>query len=232
MKVLVACEESQRVCCAFRELGHEAYSCDIMEPSGGHPEWHILGDAISAVQGGQVSTMDGKVHDIGKWDLLIAHPPCTYLTNAGARHLFKGGKLNLERYYKGMVGKALFMAFVNADVDKIVIENPVPSKIFNLPKYSQVIQPYFFGDAAVKKTCLWLKNLPLLERTSDMEKPEYRTIVQKNGKVRKSCWEMDVKRDRARERSKTFPGIAKAIAMQYGGDIRNCSCNSSEAVVE
>lgn len=94
MKVLCACEESQVVCIAFRALGHEAYSCDIQEPSGGHPEWHILGDALKAIEGGQVTTMDGQVHDVGRWDMIIAFPPCTKTSNAGARHLYKGGMLN------------------------------------------------------------------------------------------------------------------------------------------
>lgn len=111
MKVLVACEESQAVCTAFRERGHEAYSCDIQEPSGGHPEWHILGDALEAVKGGSVTTMDGQVHVVGKWDLLIAHPPCTYLTNAGARHIWKGGQLQPDRVQKGILARDLFMRF-------------------------------------------------------------------------------------------------------------------------
>lgn len=100
MKVLVACEESQEVCKAFRALGHEAYSCDIQEPSGGHPEWHILGDALKAIEGGQVTTMDGQTHDVGRWDMIIAFPPCTKTSNAGARHLYRGGKLNIKRYYR------------------------------------------------------------------------------------------------------------------------------------
>jgi hypothetical protein len=101
MKVLVACEESQTVCKAFRAKGHEAYSCDIQEPSGGHPEWHILGDALKALEGGQVTTMDGQVHDVGRWDLLIAHPPCTYLSKAGGNLLRINGEIQMERYKKG-----------------------------------------------------------------------------------------------------------------------------------
>ena len=119
MKVLIACEESQIVCKAFRERGHEAYSCDIQEPSGGHPEWHIHGDAIAALDGGVITTMDGKQHDVGKWDLLIAHPPCTYLSNAGARHLWKGHQLNAERVTKGIHGRDLFMRFWWAEIEKI-----------------------------------------------------------------------------------------------------------------
>lgn len=151
MKVLVACEESQAVCTAFRERGHEAYSCDIQEPSGGHPEWHILGDALEAVKGGSVTTMDGQVHVVGKWDLLIAHPPCTYLTNAGARHIWKGGQLQPDRVQKGILARDLFMRFWYADIQRVVIENPVPSKIFCLPEYSQIVQPFQFGHAVTKK---------------------------------------------------------------------------------
>ena len=144
MKVLVACEESQEVCKAFRAKGHEAYSCDIQEPSGGHPEWHIHGDALKAIEGGQVTTMDGETHDIGKWDLLIAHPPCTYLSNAGARFLYPQGVLNMERYEKGVEAKEFFMKFLNCNCEKVCVENPLPSKIFCLPDYSQIIQPYEF----------------------------------------------------------------------------------------
>ena len=135
MKILVACEESQRVCCAFRELGHEAYSCDIQDCSGGHPEWHIKGDVLFLIDGRcSFFTMDGKPHFIeGKWNLLIAHPPCTYLSNAGARWLWAGHKLNQDRYQKGLAAKAFFMAFYNADCPKIAIENPIPSAVFGMP---------------------------------------------------------------------------------------------------
>lgn len=151
MKVLIACEESQRVCIAFRKRGHEAYSCDIQEPSGGHTEWHILGDALRAIEEVQVTTMDGKTHDIGRWDMIIAFVPCTKTSNAGARHLYKGGKLNLQRYYEGLCGKALFMAVWAADCDKVVIENPTPSKIFDYPPHTQAIQPFMFGHPFTKK---------------------------------------------------------------------------------
>ena len=144
MKVLVACEESQEVCKAFRAKGHEAYSCDIQEPSGGHPEWHIFGDALKAIEGGQVVTMDGVTHDIGKWDLLIAHPPCTYLSNAGARFLYPKGVLNEQRLRKGLMAKDFFLRFLWADIPKIAVENPIPSSVYCLPKYTQTIQPYQF----------------------------------------------------------------------------------------
>lgn len=216
MKVLVACEESQRVCVAFRKRGHEAYSCDIIEPSGGHPEWHIFGDALEAIKGGQVVTMDGVMHDIGKWDIIIAHPPCTYLTNAAARHLYKGHRLNQERYAKGLEAKQLFMAFVNADCERIAVENPVPSKVYNLPRYTQTIQPYEFGHPYTKKTCLWLKGLSPLKPTKVVEPvgsfcPSGSYSHQHNAK-HKGVFT----RDRARNRSKTFEGVAEAMAEQWG----------------
>ena len=219
MKVLVACEESQEVCKAFRAKGHEAYSCDIQEPSGGHPEWHILGDALVAIKGGQVTTMDGQAHDVGKWDLIIAHPPCTYLTNAGARWLWAGGKLHEERYKKGMEARKFFMRFIEADCPRIAVENPIPSAVYELPTYTQIIQPYEYGHPHTKKTCLWLKGLPPLHPTEIVKPGKGRRFQQKNGNWRYSCWEMDQRggKERARERSKTFPGIAKAMAEQWGG---------------
>lgn len=164
MKVLVGCEESQTVCKAFRKRGHEAYSADIQEPSGGHPEWHILGDVIPLIDGDcTFKTMDGIEHTIdGEWDLLIAHPPCTYLSNAGARWLFPNHKLNQERYAEGIKAKEFFLKFWNANCKKIVIENPVPSKIFDMPEPSQVIHPYeYYGKnhPYTKKTLLWIKGL-------------------------------------------------------------------------
>ena len=170
MNVLVACEESQRVCMAFRERGHNAFSCDIQEPSGGHPEWHILGDALKAIQGGKIVTMDEVTHDIPKWDLLIAHPPCTYLSNAGACRLYPHkGELNQERYEKGLDAKRFFMQFYNANIERIAVENPVPTRVFELPKYTQIIQPYEYGHPYTKKTCLWLKGLPKLKPTNIIE---------------------------------------------------------------
>lgn len=137
LKILIACEESQAVCKAFRELGNEAYSCDIQECSGGHPEWHIQGDVLPLLN--------------EKWDLIIAHPPCTYLSNAGARWLYAGGKLNEERYKKGLNGKEFFLKFYNANCDHVAIENPIPSSVYDLPKYTQVIQPYEYGEPWSKK---------------------------------------------------------------------------------
>ena len=209
MKVLVACEESQTVCKAFRERGHEAYSCDIQEPSGGHPEWHILGDAIVALDGGVITTMDGKQHDVGKWDLLIAHPPCTYLSNAGARFLYPKGVLNEDRLKLGLAAKDFFMAFYNADCEKICIENPTPSRVYELPKYTQVIQPWMFGHPVQKRTCLWLKGLEPLKPTEIVEERQSSKVP--------GNWFNKGGKERQKNRAKTFPGIAAAIAEQWGG---------------
>lgn len=209
MKILIACEESQEVCKAFRNKGHEAYSCDVQEPSGGHKEWHILGDALEAIQVGQVRTMDGQMHEIAEWDLIIAHPPCTYLSNAGARHLFPNGKLNQDRYKKGIEARDFFMAFLNSNCTHIAVENPTPSKIYKLPPYTQVIQPWMFGHPYQKRTCLWLKNLPPLVATK---------IMNERISTRYAEWFNEGTDDtpRQKRRSKTFPGIAKAMAEQWG----------------
>ena len=217
MKVLIACEESQRVCCAFRALGHEAYSCDVQVTSGGHPEWHIFGNVLNVLDGGIIVTMDGIIHSIGKWELIIAFPPCTYLSNAGARHLYKGGQLNLERYKKGLEAKKLFMQIYNADCPRIAIENPTPSRIYGLPEKTQVIQPYQYGDPYTKRTQLWLKGLPKLEPTKIVE-PERTwcpsgSYSHKHSEKHKGMFT----KDRAKNRAKTFPGIAKAMAEQWGG---------------
>ena len=212
MKILIACEESQRVCAAFRQKGHEAYSCDIQECSGGHPEWHILGDVLPILNGNCVfKTMDGTSHKIsGKWDMIIAHPPCTYLSNAGARHLYKGGVLQQERLKKGLEAKNFFMKFINADCNKIAVENPIPSTVFQLPKYSQIIQPYEYGHPFKKKTCLWLKNLPKLNPTNliPLEQCESTKIA--------GNWYNKGGKDRQKNRAKTFEGIAAAMAEQWG----------------
>ena len=193
MKILVACEESQRVCIELRKLGHEAYSCDILPCSGGHPEWHLQQDVTPLLK--------------EKWDMIIAFPPCTYLSNAGARHLYKGGILNEDRYKKGLLAKELFMTIYNADCSKIAIENPTPSKIFELPEKTQVIQPWQFGHPYSKRTQLWLKGLPKLMPTN---------IVEVESSCRKAGnWFNKGGKDRQRNRSKTFPGIAKAMANQW-----------------
>lgn len=203
MKVLVACEESQAVCKAFRELGHEAYSCDIQPCSGGHPEWHLQQDVTSLLK--------------QNWDLIIAHPPCTYLSNAGARHLYPKGVLNEARLKKGLLAKEFFMLFYNCDCPRVVIENPIPSKIFGLPKYDQIIQPYHFGHPFSKRTCLWLKGVPQLEPTNVVDVVQSTKIA--------GNWFNKGGKERQKNRSKTFEGIAKAMAEQWGG-IECCSSTS------
>ena len=196
MKILVACEESQAGTIELRKLGHEAYSCDILNCSGGHPEWHIKGDAI-------------KEDYSGKYDMMIAHPPCTYISNAGARFLYPNKILNIERLKKGFEGKTLFMALFNAPINKICIENPLPSKVFKMPKYSQVIQPYEYGHPYKKRTQLWLKNLLLLKPTDIINIAESTKIA--------GNWFNKGGKERQKNRSKTFPGIAKAMATQWAG---------------
>lgn len=223
MKVLVACEESQEVCKAFRGLGHEAYSCDIQEPSGAHPEWHILGDALKAVEARELATMDGTMHEVGKWDLLIAHPPCTYLTVTGNRwfNVERYGDAALNRLINRQEAVNFFMEFALSGIPKIAIENPVGYMSTAWRKPDQIIHPYMFGDPARKATCLWLKGLPKLTPT-DMVEPDI--IHYKNGNGTDNPWHMETIKlppnERAKARSKTFPGIAKAMAEQWGGDVR------------
>lgn len=219
MKVLVACEESQTVCKAFRESGHEAYSCDIIEPSGGHPEWHIHGDALKAIDAQIVKTMDGVTHWIGRWDLLIAHPPCTYLSNAGACRLYKkAGVIDDERYRKGIEAKAFFLSLLAADIPRIAVENPVQLTVFRMPKYTQEIQPYQFGDPYTKKTRLWLRNLPTLKAT-DIVAPVAPWLPSGTGRKNRETYGAAPRgnaRQTKQQRAKTFPGIAQAMAEQWG----------------
>ena len=224
MKVLVACEESQAVCVAFREKGHEAYSCDIIPCSGDHPEWHIQGDVLPLLNGRcEFTTMDGVRHVIpDRWDMILAFPPCTYLTVTGNRWF------NVERYGDAARkrlddrSKAIvfFMQFVCADCDKIAIENPIGHMSTAYRKPDQIIHPYMFGDAERKATCLWLKGLKLLEATNIVTP---NVIRYKNGKGTDSPWHMNTmglpKEERAKMRSKTFPGIAQAMADQWGGGV-------------
>ena len=220
MKVLVACEESQRVCISFRERGHEAYSCDIQYQSGGHPEWHIMQSVIPLLNGNcEFETTDEIKHKItGKWDLIIAHPPCTYLSNAGACRLYpRKGQLNEKRYRKGMQAKDFFMRIYNADCDRICVENPIPSKVFELPQYAQIIQPYEYGHPYSKKTCLWIKGLPKLKPTNIL--PEYKPYVScgtSKNKGNKDKSGVSRAGGAALIRSKTFWNIAKAMAAQWG----------------
>ena len=233
MKVLVACEESQRVCSAFRARGHEAYSCDIIDPSGGHPEWHIKGDVLPILNPPPViltslppknapisfKTMDGAYHEISRWDLIIAHPPCTYLTVTGNRwfNIEKYGDKARERWKLREEAINFFMAFANADCDHIAIENPIGVMSTNWRKPDQIVQPYFFGDPFEKKTCLWLKGLPLLKKTNEVT-PEKRTEFA-SGKSMPAWYAAAANlpaAERSRIRSQTFPGFAEAMAEQWG----------------
>lgn len=209
MRVLVACEESQEVCKAFRELGHEAYSADIQEPSGGHPEWHILGDAVPLINGECVfQTMDGQEHHIdGEWDMLIAHPPCTHLAVSGMRW-FKEGK---KPIYLQDEAADFFMKFIGARCKRIAVENPVCIMSTRYKKPTQIINPYQFGHPEQKKTCLWLKGRPLLKETKNV----YDYMLTLPVKERTRIWQLGS--GHSKERSKTFPGIAKAMAEQWGG---------------
>ena len=201
MKVLIACEESQATCIEFRKLGHEAYSCDIQECSGGYKEWHIKGDAIKEAYS-------------GKYDLMVAHPPCTYLSNAGSRWLFEKGKLNNERYNLGLEAKAFFMKLYNAPIKYKAIENPTPTKIFKLPKHSQAVQPYEYGHPYSKRTLLWLVNLPLLQPTKIVR--EYEPYLPSNtGLGRRLGRKFKFVSINKIDSSKTFKGISQAMAKQW-----------------
>ena len=214
MKVLVACEESQRVCSAFRHRGHEAYSCDIQDCSGGHPEWHVKGDVLSLINGKcTFITCDGKKHDVGRWDLIIAHPPCTYLSTAGNRWFDeKYGKAAEERKANRVLAAEFFMRMVEADCDRIVVENPVGwmSTVYRKP--DQIIQPYQFGDPYAKRTCFWIKGVPKLRPTKILP---LEVVSKTSGK---GSWFNNPKggMSKAKWRSKTFPGIASAMAAQWG----------------
>lgn len=216
MNVLVACEESQRVCTAFREKGHNAFSCDILPCSGDRPEWHIQGDVLPLLNGhcGWYSQAGLYNYLDAKWDLIIAHPPCTYFSTAGANWLFRGGKLDEERYKKGLEMKELFMAIYNADCEKIAIENPVVMKIWELPKHTQEIQPYQFGHPFTKKTRLWLKGLPELKPTEIVE-PVAKWVSCGN-RTNREKQNQAVCKAFTNERAKTFEGVAKAMADQWG----------------
>lgn len=219
MNVLVAYEESQAVCKAFRAKGHNAFSCDIQECSGGHPEWHIKGDALKLINGYcNFYTEDGKLHNIPwKWDLIVAHPPCTYMSNAGACRMYPTkGHVDPERLKKGLAAKDFFMKFYNCNCDKICIENPMPMKIIGLPEESQRIQPYQFGEPWSKKTYLWLKGLPKLEYTEVLD--HWKPFIP-SGTGRKlggDSYGAKGCAHNSKPRSKTFPGIAKAMAEQWG----------------
>ena len=230
MNVFIGCEESQAVCKAYRESGHNAFSCDLKPCTGGHPEWHIQGDVLEVLNPSKLPfggvgiafrTMDGQFHLVhGKWDLIIAHPPCTYMSKAGARWMYPtAGNISQERLAKAMEAKEFFLKILNADCDRIAIENPRPLKVVELPKPSQVIQPYQFGHPYSKATCLWLKGLPPLEPTEVLT--EYKPYCPSNtgGVTRGQSYNKGGAiraADDCVNRSKTFDGIAKAMAEQWG----------------
>ena len=202
MKILVACEESQAVTIAFRELGHEAYSCDIQDCSGGHPEWHIKGDAIKEAYS-------------GNYDMMIAHPPCHKLSNAGARFLYPtAGNMDMNRFREGLKAKEFFMKLMNAPIDKICVENPLPSKVYELPKHTQIVQPYEYGHPYSKRTLLWLKNLHKLTPTEIIK--EYKPYLPSNTGGKKRGQKATPVSINKKDRSKTFKGIAEAMANQWG----------------
>lgn len=227
MNVLIACEESQEVCKAFRVRGHRAFSCDIQECSGGHPEWHIKDDVLgilnpkdhgnNTLDAVWFITMDGRFHEVPKWDLIIAHPPCTYLTLTGNKWFKPEYKDRFpEREKERKEAIEFFMQFANADCDRIAIENPVCIMSSRWRKPDQYIEPYFFGEPEKKKTGLWLKGLPLLKPTNIVEP----IIVHCASGANEPRWHMETmklpKEERSKARSKTFPGIAKAMAEQWG----------------
>lgn len=217
MKILVACEESQAVTKELRALGHEAYSCDIIECSGGHPEWHIMQDVIPLLDGNcSFKTMDAIEHTVSdRWDMIIAFPPCTYLSNAGACRLYPHkGQIDMERYKKGLEAKEFFLKFLNANCDRIAVENPVSSKVFNMPKHTQEIQPYMFGHPFTKKTRLWLRGLPPLQETNAVE-PIAPYCPAGTGRKDRSKYGAAKRGEDAKNRAKTFEGVAKAMAEQW-----------------
>jgi hypothetical protein len=212
MRILVACEESQTVCKAFRERGHEAYSCDLQACSGGHPEWHIMHDAI-------------EVAYSGCWDLMVAHPPCTFLSRAGQAHKARGE--TIRKYREEQAGKAIeFMVkLYNAPIRQVAIENPVGLANTRWRKPNQIIHPYYFGDSEMKETCLWLRGLPRLNGLHHIDKVRDKPLptpgksrIGSDGKMKNQyfCGRMDNKSNAAKLKSKTFPGIARAMAEQWG----------------
>lgn len=231
MNILIACEESQTVCLSFRKLGFNAYSCDLVECSGGYPRWHIQGDALEVIRNNGGTTQDGKRVIVDKWDLMIAHPPCTYLTSSGAKWFYhpddKGLPIEDRRPHPKFpnrkkdqdAGAEFFMALYNSDIPYIAVENPVGVMSTRFRKPDQIVQPFMFGDQARKTTCLWLKGLPLLEPTNVVDEGE--TLTLKSGK-RMQKWISDAltntktAEERRRLRSKTFEGMAKAMASQWG----------------
>lgn len=231
MKILIACEESQAVAKAFRKRGHQAYSCDILPCSGGHPEWHIMGDVSELIKTGKGKLETGKLKQCKKWDMMIAHPPCTYFAVSGAKWFYHPEDKHLptserrphpkfpNRKKEQKESFKFFMSLANAPIDKIAIENPVGFISSFWRKPDQIIQPYQFGVSASKKTCFWLKNLPLLKPTKIVDPGE--RIYFKSGKSQPKWYSDALVKSKSTEerrtmRSKTFKEIADAIADQWG----------------
>ena len=217
LNILIACEESQTICMAFRQLGHRAFSCDIQKCSGGHPEWHINDDCLKYLDGHcSFHTLDGTSHyQTSEWDLIIAHPPCTYLSKAGARWMYpKAGIISQERFKLGLEAKNFFNKCRDANCKHIAVENPRPLRVLDLPKPTQIIQPYQFGEPYSKATCLWLKGLPSLKPTEILD--DYQPFLPSNitGAKRGQKWSRGIAHN-AKTASKTFKGIAEAIAQQW-----------------
>jgi hypothetical protein len=198
MKILVACEFSQVVTKAFRAKGHEAYSCDIL-PTEGNPDWHIQDEV--------------EFHLDDGWDLMIAHPPCTYLSAAGARWMFPRQELNLARYKKAMTAKAFFLKLLSSPIERVAIENPLPLKIVALPECSQVVQPYQYGHPYSKKTLLWLRNLPQLRATA-VVRVHFPFLPSNTGGAKRGQASWNIYRGHS-DRNRTFQGIADAMATQW-----------------
>ena len=247
MKILVACEESQAITKELRKLGHEAFSCDLLPCSGGHPEWHFQDDALEVADGwfdsDEVTISDTfdlkldvwsgieefeykehRIRQIGwEWDMMIAHPPCTYLAVSGARWLYnKDGTKNEERWKNQTEGLDFVQRLMDAPISKIAIENPISVISSHIRKPDQIVQPYHFGDKAQKSTCLWLKNLPKLKPTDIVEKGEFIEFISKKGvKKKQPKWYFDALKnaktpaERRTLRSKTFKGMAEAMANQW-----------------
>lgn len=217
--VLIACEESQTVCKAFRNAGINAFSCDVLDCSGGCPQFHIKKNVLDIINGGCFSTCDGLDYFVKKWDLIIAHPPCTYLTITGNRWFNeeKYGEKAKERKIKREKALCFFLKIMEADCDRIAIENPIGVVSSRIRKPDQILQPWMFGHKTRKPLCLWLKGLPLLNPT-EIVKPDI--IKYKNGKGTDTTWHMNTINlpadERRKERSKTFEGFAKAMANQWG----------------
>ncbi len=248
LKILVACEESQAVTKELRKLGHQAFSCDLLDCSGGRPDWHFKDDVLEIMLGwfdmnevtlnngfdlqldvwsdlNEFEYKDHRIRQIGwEWDLMIAHPPCTFLAVSGARWLYnKDGSKNIERWENQEKALNFVRQLMEAPISKIAIENPISVISSNIRKPDQIVQPWQFGDSASKSTCLWLKNLPKLTPTKIVSKGEFfEWIDKKTGKTKKQpLWYYEAllnaktSAERSTLRSKTFPGIAKAMAEQF-----------------